>query len=163
MNEILDILKSPWHWSVAGVLVGLTVPALLLLGNKHFGISANLRHVCAACMPANIPFFKYDWRKERWNFFFIAGTVLGAFLVTQFLQSPNEVTVHPGLAASLAEVGITDYSNLVPNQLLVSHSGDVPAAVFPYVWCDWHGGSGGCHFGLDHQTFQNQSIQWRND
>lgn len=117
MNEVLDMLKSPWHWSVAGVLVGLTVPALLLLGNKHFGISANLRHACAACIPANIPFFKYDWRKERWNFFFIGGTVLGAFLVAQFLQNPNEVTVHPELAASLAEAGITDYSHLVPTQL----------------------------------------------
>jgi uncharacterized membrane protein YedE/YeeE len=117
MTEFLDLFKSPWHWSVAGILVGLIVPVLLLLGNKHFGISANLRHICAACLPANIPFFKYDWRKERWNLFFIGGMVLGAFLAAQFLQDPHAVVVHPALAASLAEVGITDYTQLMPTQL----------------------------------------------
>jgi len=35
----MELIKLPWHWSVAGVIIGLTVPALLLLGNKkirHF-------------------------------------------------------------------------------------------------------------------------------
>ena len=70
---MLQFLSQPWHWSVAGVLIGLTVPTLLLLGNRVFGISSNLRHICAACIPANIPFFKYDWKKEAWNLFFIGG------------------------------------------------------------------------------------------
>ena len=69
-KKMMEFLKQPWPWYVAGAIVGLTVPALLLLGNKHFGISANLRHTCAACLPANIKFFKYDWKKEIWNFFF---------------------------------------------------------------------------------------------
>ena len=79
---MLELIKQPWHWSLAGVLIGLTVPTLLLLGNKHFGISANLRHICAACIPANIPFFKYEWKKEIWNFFFVMGILasLGAVL-----------------------------------------------------------------------------------
>ena len=68
---MIELLRQPWPWYVAGALVGLTVPILLLLGNKHFGISANLRHACAACLPANIKFFKYDWKKEVWNFFFV--------------------------------------------------------------------------------------------
>jgi hypothetical protein len=115
--SFIELLKQPWHWSYSGVLVGLTVPLLLILGNKHFGISANLRHVCAACMPANIPFFKYDWKKEIWNLFFIAGVVLGAFLAAQFLNDPNDVVIAPALASGLSESGITDYSNLVPSQL----------------------------------------------
>ena len=37
----------------------------LLMGNKHFGISSSsLRHICAACLPAKIPFFQYDWKKN---------------------------------------------------------------------------------------------------
>ena len=40
----MDLLKQPWPWYVAGAIVGLTVPALLLLGNKHFGISAQRYH-----------------------------------------------------------------------------------------------------------------------
>jgi hypothetical protein len=112
-----ELISKPWHWSVAGVFVGITVPLLLILGNKHFGISANLRHICAACFPANISFFKYDWKKEAWNLFFVAGILAGAFLATQYLHDPNDVQVAPALASSLAENGITDYSNLVPTQL----------------------------------------------
>ena len=61
---MLDILKNPWPWYVAGPLIGLTVPVLLIIGNKAFGISSSLRHICAACIPANIPFFKSN-RMEK--------------------------------------------------------------------------------------------------
>lgn len=117
LTQFFDWIKAPWHWSVAGVLVGLTVPALLLLGNKHFGISANLRHACAACMPANIPFFRYEWKKEIWNFFFVGGLIAGAFVAAQWLQSGQPVAIHPDLAADLVQAGITDHSQLVPEQL----------------------------------------------
>ena len=61
--SILDLIKQPWPWYVAGPLIGLTVPTLLIMGNKSFGISSSLRHICAACFPANIPFFKYPPQK----------------------------------------------------------------------------------------------------
>lgn len=108
------MLKAPWPWYVAGVLIGLIVPALLILGNKHFGISANLRHACAACFPADIKFFKYDWKKEIWNFFFVAGIFAGAIIAATLLANPNPVEVNPHLASELAGYGITDYSNMVP-------------------------------------------------
>jgi hypothetical protein len=65
----MDLVKQPWPWYIAGPLIGLFVPALLLLGNKKFGISSSLRHICAACFPINHSFFKYDWKKESWNLF----------------------------------------------------------------------------------------------
>jgi uncharacterized membrane protein YedE/YeeE len=111
---MLEWIKQPWPWYVAGPLIGLTVPALLLLGNKSFGISSSLRHVCAACMPANIPFFKYDWKKEVWNLFFVAGILLGGIIAAQLLANPNPVEVHPKLAAEMAGYGITNYTGLVP-------------------------------------------------
>ena len=73
---------------MAGTCIGLTVPTLLLLGNKSFGISSSLRHICAACLPANLPFFTYNWRKEAWNLFFVAGVLLGGVIATQFLANP---------------------------------------------------------------------------
>lgn len=54
---MLELIKQPWPWYVAGPIVGLTVPLILILGNKKFGMSSTLRHACAACVPANIPFF----------------------------------------------------------------------------------------------------------
>ncbi len=114
---MLEMLKQPWPWYVAGVLIGLIVPALLILGNKHFGISANLRHACAACFPANIRFFKYDWKKEIWNFFFVIGIFAGAIIATILLANPNPVEIHPNLAAELAGYGMTDNSQMVPREI----------------------------------------------
>lgn len=114
---MLEQLSQPWPWWAAGIIVGLMVPALLILGNKHFGISANLRHICAACFPANIPFFKYEWKKESWNFFFVGGILLGAFLASTLLANPNPVIVAPALAAELQGYGLSDYNNQMPPEI----------------------------------------------
>lgn len=110
-------LQQPWPWYVAGPLIGLTVPVLLLIGNKSFGISSSLRHICAACLPARVPFFQYDWKKEAWNLFFVAGILIGGVIAANFLQNLQPVAVHPKLAAELSTYGITDFSGLVPSQL----------------------------------------------
>jgi uncharacterized membrane protein YedE/YeeE len=115
--NIIEIIKQPWPWYIAGPLIGLTVPTLLLIGNKSFGISSSLRHVCAACIPANIPFFKYDWKKEIWNLFFVSGIFFGGMIAAYLLANPNQVIVHPTLAIELEKYGITDFSGLVPVQL----------------------------------------------
>jgi uncharacterized protein len=110
-------LQQPWHWSIAGILIGLTVPTLLLMGNKHFGISANLRHICAACMPANIPFFKYDWKKEIWNLFFVTGILIGGFLAAHFLQNPEPLQIAATTRAKLEAQGIHSFTGLIPTDL----------------------------------------------
>lgn len=114
---MIEIIKQPWHWAVAGLLIGLTVPALLLIGNKKFGISSSLRHVCAMCVPAKIPFFQYDWKKELWNMFFVVGVLIGGIIATQFLSNPSTIVVAESTQASLASLGITDYSQLLPAQI----------------------------------------------
>ncbi len=111
------MLNSPWPWYTAGVLIGLIVPALLILGNKKFGISSNLRHMCAICAPSNIPFFQYDWKKEIWNFFFIGGIAIGAFIATFYMTDPNAVVVDENLKQDLAQYGISNYNNIVPVDL----------------------------------------------
>lgn len=115
---MLEFLKQPWPWYVAGPLIGLTVPALLLIGNKSFGISSSLRHVCASCMPANIPFFKYDWKKEVWNLIFVFGILLGGAIAFNLLSNPNPIEVNPNLVTELSGYGITDFSNLIPLDII---------------------------------------------
>ena len=110
---MLEFIKQPWPWYVAGVLIGLTVPALLLIGNKSFGISSSLRHICAACIPANIKFFKYDWKKEAWNLFFVFGIFLGGVIAAALFANPNPVEINPKLTEELTTYGITNYNNLV--------------------------------------------------
>ncbi|HNE28597.1 MAG TPA: YeeE/YedE family protein, partial [Saprospiraceae bacterium] len=113
----MELLSQPWPWWAAGIIIGLTVPALLMLGNKHFGISANLRHICAACVPANIKFFQYEWKKEVWNFFFVGGILFGSVAATLWFQNPEPVQIHPQLAADLGEKGIANIEGLVPEDL----------------------------------------------
>lgn len=115
---MIEFLKQPWPWYVAGPLIGLTVPALLIIGNKSFGISSSLRHVCASCMPANIPFFKYDWKKEVWNLFFVFGIFLGGAIAINLLSNPNPVEINSKLATELAGYGITNFNNLVPEDIM---------------------------------------------
>ncbi len=112
------MISQPWAWYVAGPLIGLTIPALLILGNKSFGVSSSLRHICASCIPANIPFFKYDWKKEMWNLFFVFGIFLGGAIAINFLANPNPIEVNPTLATELAGYGITNYSKLVPEDVI---------------------------------------------
>lgn len=115
--HLLSLLSDPWPWYIAGPLIGLIVPILLLLGNKSFGISSSLRHICAACMPANIPYFKYDWKREVWNLVFAGGIVLGGIVTSQFLSNPNPVDINPVLLNELKEYGINDYRSLMPADL----------------------------------------------
>lgn len=112
---MLQFLQQPWPWYIAGPLIGLTVPALLILGNKNFGISSSLRHVCAACIPAGIDYFKYDWKKEVWNLVFVLGVIIGGFVAASFIANPSEILIADDLKAELATYGLTDFSNaLVP-------------------------------------------------
>lgn len=115
---MIEFIKQPWPWYVAGPLIGLTVPALLILGNKTFGISLSLRHICASCFPSGIKFFQYDWKKEIWNLIFVLGIFIGGIIATMFFANPNPVEVHPELVEELRSYGITDYNHLVPQEIM---------------------------------------------
>lgn len=115
--DLLELLRKPWPWYIAGPLIGLTVPALLLIGNKAFGISSALRHICAAVLPAKIPFFQYNWRSGIWNLFFVAGILIGGFIASNFLSNPNDMLIAEATRADLQQLGIHDFSGLLPAQL----------------------------------------------
>lgn len=160
---MLEFIKQPWPWYVAGPLIGLTVPALLIIGNKSFGISSSLRHVCAACLPANIPFFKYDWKKEIWNLFFVLGIFLGAVIAANLLTGAQPVQVNPELASDLSAYGITDYSGLVPTQLfnwqsLFTLRGFIMIVVGGFMIGFGTRYAGGCTSG--HSIMGLSTLQW---
>jgi uncharacterized membrane protein YedE/YeeE len=111
---MLELIKQPWSWWAAGIIIGLTVPTLLILGNKSFGISSSMRHLCAMCFPAKIPFFNYDWKKEIWNIFFIVGVALGGFVAVQFLGNDEPVKVAAETQQELREQGVTSFGELLP-------------------------------------------------
>jgi uncharacterized protein len=111
-------LTAPWPWYVAGPVIGLVMPLLLWLGNKSFGVSSNLRHVCAAVAPCGLQYFDYDWRREGgWNLLFLAGILLGGWLGGVVLANPEPIALSAEAKATLAEAGITDFEGLAPREV----------------------------------------------
>ena len=117
MKHILETLSQPWPWYIAGPLIGLTVPLLLLIGNKSFGISSSFSHICAAALRPSISFFRYDWKKEAWNLWFVAGLVLGGVMAATVLPFPQEIQVASALKEELVHYGVTRYDGLLPDEL----------------------------------------------
>lgn len=113
----MEFLYKPWPWYVAGAIIGLTVPVLLLVGNKRLGISSTLRQLCAACYPAKIPLLNYDWKKERWNLFFVTGILIGGFLGGWVFENPNPNNLSPNTVSDLQSLGVHDMGGLLPKDL----------------------------------------------
>ncbi|MDZ7692301.1 MAG: hypothetical protein U5K69_14395 [Balneolaceae bacterium] len=95
---------------MAGPIIGLTVPLLLLMGGKIFGVSANLRHTCATCNFGNVEFFNYDWKSAgKWNFTFLIGSVIGGFLAGDAFANPESINLASSTIADLAGPGIPGF------------------------------------------------------
>ena len=113
-----ELLSRPWPWYVAGPLIGLFPAALLLLGNKLFGVSSALRDSCAAIYPRGIAHFRYDWRRQGgWNLAFVLGILVGGVIAGVLLRDPAPVAISADTRADLAALGIREFSGLVPSDL----------------------------------------------
>lgn len=110
----MQFLTGTWPWYVTGPLIGFVVLALLVFDNRKFGVSTSFRHICAATIPAKIPFFRYDWKADSWNLFFVAGIVAGGWLGSRFLPAAEVLPVAEATRAELANLGLTDRTGLVP-------------------------------------------------
>ncbi|MDF2157348.1 YeeE/YedE thiosulfate transporter family protein [Algoriphagus sp. CAU 1675] len=163
MIQFMEWITQPWPWYVAGPLIGLTVPALLILGNKTFGISSSLRHMCAACVPAGIPFFTYNWKKEIWNLLFVLGVLIGGFIATNFLANPETIVVSEATQADLTALGITDFTSLLPSDIfswenLLTGKGLLFFVVGGFLVGFGARYAGGCTSG--HAIMGISSLQW---
>lgn len=112
--EIFDFLRRPWPWYVAGPIIGLCVPLLLLTGNKILGISSSLRQFCAMCIPANVPFLKYNWKAQSWNIFFVAGLLIGGFIGGVLFHPITPMPLSAATLGNLEALGISPQSGVLP-------------------------------------------------
>jgi uncharacterized protein len=113
----MEFLYKPWPWYVAGPVIGLTVPLLLFMGNKRLGISSTLRQLCAASVPFNLPLLKYDWKKDIWNLFFVAGVLLGGILGGVVFANPKPVAISEKTVSYLKANGLQAPEGLMPHEL----------------------------------------------
>ena len=112
-------ISEPWPWYVAGPLIGLIVPALLLFGGKMFGVSSSLEHICAAALPGRLELFQYDWKKRGlWNLMFILGLILGGLMAATVFAAPDPVIqISDATRTDLARLGIEDRQGMLPAEI----------------------------------------------
>ncbi len=114
----MDIILQPWPWFVSGPLIA-TVLLLLLFFGKTFGMSSNLRTLCAISGAGkHAAFFKFDWRAQKWNLTVVIGAIIGGFIATKFLSDGSIIELNPETVSDLAAMNFTQVGEtLLPNEL----------------------------------------------
>ena len=114
---MIKIVSEPWPWYIAGPAIGFIL-AILLFSGKTFGFSANLSNICSMLgMGKRLPLFNFDWKKQRWNLWFLVGSVIGGFIAVHFLQSPDPVNLSANTVEDLKDLNIPFDGNLEPAAL----------------------------------------------
>lgn len=86
IQQIIDLISQPWPWWVGGPMIALIMFVLLFFG-KEFGMSANLRIMCAADGADDLSdFFKFDWKSQGWNLMVALGAVFGGYLAAHYFS-----------------------------------------------------------------------------
>jgi uncharacterized membrane protein YedE/YeeE len=114
MNWIYD----PWPWYISGPMIALIMFLLLMVG-KNFGMSANLRTLCAICGADNkLDFFNFDWKSQQWNLIVILGASFGGFLAAHFLSKDLAVAISTETINNLNELGFSSAGkSYLPDEL----------------------------------------------
>lgn len=124
MESIIELLSQPWHWAISGTMIVVVMFLLLWFGGE-FGVSANLRTMCAmGGAGKSCDFFDYNWKNQVWNLVFIAGAIIGGYIGIAVLGSPEPVQISEATTTYLQTVGIHT------PQTLAEGNGYVPTEIF---------------------------------
>jgi hypothetical protein len=161
--ENMEVLTKPWPWYIAGPLIGITVPILLLMGNKRLGVSSTMRQICAAIMPSNIALLNYDWKKDSWNLFFVGGVLVGGFIGGIILANPEPVALSASTVSYLKTYHLEQTSGLLPPEIFNWSSLATPKGLLMMVLGGFMVGFGtryarGCTSG--HGILGLSALQW---
>lgn len=100
INTKMAFFLEPWPWYFSGFMIAL-VMFLLVMVEKRFGMSSNLRTLCSmAGAGKRTDFFDFDWKSQRWNLVVVIGAVIGGFIASEYM-SPND-------AVAISEQTVTD-------------------------------------------------------
>ena len=101
----MNWIYEPWPWYISGPMIAFIMFLLIMVG-KNFGMSANLRTMCAICGAGNkSDFFKFDWRSQKWNLVVVFGAIIGGYIGSHFLTSDLAVVINPETIADLNTLG----------------------------------------------------------
>jgi len=121
-QQMLEIIKQPWPWYVSGAAIAGVMIALLYYG-RSFGFSSNLRTICTlAGAGKRVSFFDFDWKTQKWNLFFLIGSVIGGIIAGMWLKSDQPMQLASKTIQDLKTLGIDFDGRLEPGQLFSIHA-----------------------------------------
>jgi uncharacterized membrane protein YedE/YeeE len=114
----MEFLLKPWPWYVSGPLIAVVMLLLIYFG-KTFGMSSNLRTLCAIGGGAKYAdLFKFDWKAQRWNLVVVLGAIIGGFIAVTFLSDGSSIALNPKTIADLSDLGFQNAGDtLLPPEI----------------------------------------------
>lgn len=131
----MDILFKTWHWSISGFLIGMVMLFLIYFG-KVFGMSSNLRSLCAMTgVGSKVSFFNWDWKSQRWNLLVLLGAMFGGFIAVNFMSDVSNVSLNLETIEKLNKLNIdAPKGKLLPNALFSDAVFSSPKIVFILIF-----------------------------
>jgi len=103
--KMLEFIKQPWPWYVAGPSLTVVMFFLLYFG-KSFGVSRNLQTICSVAGADKLAdYFRIDTKARRWGLVFVLGSIAGGFLSANFLTESSSIALASDTIARLQELG----------------------------------------------------------
>jgi uncharacterized membrane protein YedE/YeeE len=84
IDTIIQFISQPWPWWMGTFVIGFAL-FFLFYFDKEFGLSANLRTMCAADGAGDYAdFFNFDWEKQGWNLMVALGALFGGYIAANY-------------------------------------------------------------------------------
>ncbi|MBK8489389.1 MAG: YeeE/YedE family protein [Saprospirales bacterium] len=108
-SGFLGFLSQPWHWAVSGAAIALILFLMNWMG-RSFGVSMAFKSMCTiAGAGKRFEFFNFNVKDEYWRLAFVGGAVVGGFITSQFLASPDPVAISGSTIAHLKDWNMEYY------------------------------------------------------
>jgi len=114
----MDLILQPWPWYVSGPCIAVVMFLLLYFG-RTFGMSSNLRTLCAiGGAGKKVPFFKFDWQSQKWNLVVVLGAMIGGYIAHFHLSVPTDIGLSEATVKDLNALGFQNTGkSLLPPEL----------------------------------------------
>ena len=105
--NLIEWISQPWHWSFSGAMLVVVMFLLMFLGKK-FGVSSSFEAMCSLGGAGKyIDYYRQNWRERDWLLLFVAGSIIGGFIASNFLASPEPVQLSAATVADLEALNIS--------------------------------------------------------